>query len=459
MANELIFIVDDDAPLRLLVKTLLEDHGHSVRDFDNGKTFLENLDEKPSLVFLDVMMPGLDGIETLKKIKKLHPEIPVIMLTSVDKVETAVEVIKLGAYDYLLKPIDEPRLFTCIEKAIEQKHLKQKVLHLQNVVEHLEGHNDIIGKSPALSEIMSNVQKVTTSNAGVLILGETGTGKELVARAVHRGSHFSSGPFIDINCGAIPETLQESELFGYKKGAFTGATESRPGKLELADGGTLFLDEVAEMSLATQAKLLRFLQERSFERVGDTRKIEVHTRVVAATNKNIASLIKENLFREDLYYRLAVFPIEVPPLRERKEDIPLLCNHFLNKYENELSKQIISISDEAMQCLQDYSWPGNIRQLENTIYRAMITTSYDSIDIDCLPEDILEDEVEDDEKIVVAEETNDTPTNSITPFHDVVKKTLEQALQKTEGNIPKAAKALSISRSTFYRMLKKYKIN
>ena len=213
------------------------------------------------------------------------------------------------------------------------------------------------------------------------------------------------------------------------------------------------------MSLATQAKLLRFLQERSFERVGDTRKIEVHTRVVAATNRNIASLIKNNLFREDLYYRLAVFPIEVPPLRERKEDIPLLCNHFLNKYESELSKQISSISDEAMQCLQNHSWPGNIRQLENTIYRAMITTSYDSIDIDCLPEDILGDEIKDDEKLVVAEESNDTPTHSITPFHDVVKKTLEQALQKTEGHIPKAAKALSISRSTFYRMLKKYKIN
>ncbi|MBT5471962.1 MAG: sigma-54-dependent Fis family transcriptional regulator [Nitrospina sp.] len=459
MANELIFIVDDDAPLRLLAKTLLEDQGHAVRDFDNGKSFLENLDEKPSLVFLDVMMPGLDGIETLKKIKELHPEIPVIMLTSVDKVETAVEVIKLGAYDYLLKPIDEPRLFTCIEKAMEQKHLKQKVLHLQKEVERLEGHSDIIGKSQALSEIMSNVQKVAMSNAGVLILGETGTGKELVARAVHRGSHFSAGPFIDINCGAIPETLQESELFGYKKGAFTGANESRSGKLELANGGTLFLDEVGEMSLATQAKLLRFLQERSFERVGDTRKIEVHTRVVAATNRNIASLIKNNLFREDLYYRLAVFPIEVPPLRERKEDIPLLCNHFLNKYESELSKQISSISDEAMQCLQNHSWPGNIRQLENTIYRAMITTSYDSIDIDCLPEDILGDEIKDDEKLVVAEESNDTPTHSITPFHDVVKKTLEQALQKTEGHIPKAAKALSISRSTFYRMLKKYKIN
>ena len=459
MANELIFIVDDDAPLRLLVKTLLEDHGYTIRDFGDGRSFLENLDEKPSLVLLDVMMPGLNGIETLKQVKTLHPEIPVIMLTSVDKVETAVEVIKLGAYDYLLKPIDEPRLFTCIENSLRQKNLTQKVYHLQKEVDRLQGKDGIIGKSRALAEIMKNVEKVASSNAGVLILGETGTGKEGIARAIHRASHFSKGSFVDINCGAIPDTLQESELFGYKKGAFTGATESRPGKLELAEGGTLFLDEVAEMSPATQAKLLRFLQEKCFERVGDTRKIEVHTRIIAATNRNIKDLIKTNEFREDLYYRLAVFPIELPPLRARKEDIPLLCNHFLSKYETELKKQVTSISDEAMQCLQDYSWPGNIRQLENTIYRAMISTSYDSIDIDCLSEEILEGSVDYQSSSPAPEEVNDTPVDSVTPFHDVVKQTLAEALRKTDGNIPKAAKALSISRSTFYRMIKKYNLN
>jgi DNA-binding NtrC family response regulator len=457
MAGELIFLVDDDAPLRLLVKTLLEDRDFSVRDFGDGKSFLQNLDKAPSLVLLDVMMPGLNGIETLKQIKAVHPEIPVIMLTSVDKIETAVEVIKLGAYDYLLKPVDEPRLFTCIEKAFETRNLIQKVDHLQKKVDRLEGQDEIIGKSNTLSAVMENVDKVAASNAGVLILGETGTGKELVARAIHRASPFSSGPFVDINCGAIPETLQESELFGYKKGAFTGADESRSGKLELADGGTLFLDEVAEMSMATQVKLLRFLQERSFEAVGDTRKIEVQTRVVAATNKDIASQIKKGLFREDLYYRLAVFPIQMPSLRERKEDIPLLCNHFLNKYENELKKQVTSISDEALQCLQDYSWPGNIRQLENTIYRAMITTSYDSIDIDCLPEELTGEETTTDEEQLDTTDLGDTA--SVTPFHDVVKQTLEQALKKTEDNIPKAAKILGISRSTFYRMLKKYNLH
>jgi len=353
--------------------------------------------------------------------------------------------------------VDEPRLFTCIEKAFETRNLIQKVDHLQKKVDRLEGQDEIIGKSNTLSAVMENVDKVAASNAGVLILGETGTGKELVARAIHRASPFSSGPFVDINCGAIPETLQESELFGYKKGAFTGADESRSGKLELADGGTLFLDEVAEMSMATQVKLLRFLQERSFEAVGDTRKIEVQTRVVAATNKDIASQIKKGLFREDLYYRLAVFPIQMPSLRERKEDIPLLCNHFLNKYENELKKQVTSISDEALQCLQDYSWPGNIRQLENTIYRAMITTSYDSIDIDCLPEELTGEETTTDEEQLDTTDLGDTA--SVTPFHDVVKQTLEQALKKTEDNIPKAAKILGISRSTFYRMLKKYNLH
>lgn len=456
MAGELIFIVDDDAPLRLLVKTLLEDKGYSARDFDNGISLLENLDEEPSLILLDVMMPGLSGQETLKQIKTTHPDIPVIMLTSVDKVTTAVEVIKLGAYDYLLKPVEEPHLFTSIAKAFEQRNLVQKVRHLQKEVDRLEGKDGIIGKSTALSEVIKNVHKVAASKAGVLILGETGTGKELIARAIHRASSFATGPFVDINCGAIPENLQESELFGYKKGAFTGAAESRPGKLELADGGTLFLDEVAEMSPATQAKLLRFLQERSFEPVGDTRKIEVNTRVVAATHQDLVSLIKKDRFREDLYYRLAVFPIVLPPLRERREDIPLLCIHILKKYEKELAKQVTSISDEAMQALQDYSWPGNIRQLENILYRAMIITSYDCIDTDCLPEEIssMPENLE-----VTDEDFNDTPTGSITPYHEVVKQNIKHALEKTEGHIPKAAKALGISRSTFYRMLKKYNLN
>ncbi|MZH46992.1 MAG: sigma-54-dependent Fis family transcriptional regulator, partial [Nitrospinae bacterium] len=317
----------------------------------------------------------------------------------------------------------------------------------------LSGKDGIIGKSKALEETLKKVHQVSTSKASVLILGETGTGKELIARAVHRNSSYAKGPFVDINCGAIPETLQESELFGHKKGAFTGATESRPGKLELADGGTLFLDEIAEMSLATQAKLLRFLQEKTFERVGDSQKIQVDTRVICATNKDLNSMIEKGSFREDLYYRIAVFPIEVPALRERVEDLPLLCTHFLKKYKEDIGKEVISVSDEALQILQNYSWPGNIRQLENTVYQSMIVTSYDTIDVDCLPEEIF-NSPPDNETI-----NENDPSTSLTSFHDVVKQTLKQSLEHTDGNIPGAAKALGISRSTFYRMLKKYNLN
>ena len=453
MASELIYIVDDDAPLRRLIKTLLEDQGHSVKDFESGTSLLKELDNSPSLILLDVMMPGIDGLETLERIKSSRPDLPVIMLTSADRVETAVDVIKRGAYDYLLKPVDEPRLFTCINKALEQRNLLRKVRHLQHEVDRLSGKDGIIGKSKALEETLKKVHQVSTSKASVLILGETGTGKELIARAVHRNSSYAKGPFVDINCGAIPETLQESELFGHKKGAFTGATESRPGKLELADGGTLFLDEIAEMSLATQAKLLRFLQEKTFERVGDSQKIQVDTRVICATNKDLNSMIEKGSFREDLYYRIAVFPIEVPALRERVEDLPLLCTHFLKKYKEDIGKEVISVSDEALQILQNYSWPGNIRQLENTVYQSMIVTSYDTIDVDCLPEEIF-NSPPDNETI-----NENDPSTSLTSFHDVVKQTLKQSLEHTDGNIPGAAKALGISRSTFYRMLKKYNLN
>ena len=453
MATELIFVVDDDSPLRGLMKALLEDQGYAVQKFESGKALLDALEDNPSLILLDVMMPGLSGQETLKQIKTTHSDIPVVMLTSVDKVETAVEVIKLGAYDYLLKPVDETRLFTCLDKAFEQRNLVRKVRLLQSEVDRLSGKDGIIGNSNALNETLKKVHQVAPTKASVLILGETGTGKELIARAVHRNSTYAKGPFVDINCGAIPESLQESELFGHKKGAFTGAIESRPGKLELADGGTLFLDEVAEMSLSTQAKLLRFLQEKYLERVGDTQKIQVDTRVICATNKDLKSLIENETFREDLYYRLAVFPIEVAALRDRTEDIPLLCSHFLKKYQKDIGKEVLSISDEAMQVLQEYSWPGNIRQLENTIYQAMIVTSYDTIDTDCLPEGIFDSSTPADEKI------NEKTSNDLTPYHDVIKQTLKQALMQTGGNIPGAAKALGISRSTFYRMLKKYQLS
>jgi len=292
------------------------------------------------------------------------------------------------------------------------------------------------------------------SRASVLIQGETGTGKELLARAIHYGSSYAKGLFVDINCGAIPETLQESELFGYKKGAFTGAVDSRVGKLELAHGGTLFLDEVAEMSLGTQTKFLRFLQEKNFERIGENRKINVDTRVICATNKDLKTEVEKKTFREDLYYRLVVFPLTIPPLRERKEDIVPLCGHFLRKYGPELKKGIQSFSASAMDCLQSYSWPGNIRQLENVIYQAMIISESNRIEKESLPMELKEKLTESGEMDSSGSAPDVLSATGILPWKEVEKQTIAEAL-KIAGSIPKAAKALGISRSTFYRMVEK----
>ena len=322
----LIFTVDDDPGVGGLIKVLFEDRGHEVLVFENGKQCLDRLDENPSVVFLDMVMPVMDGMETLKTIKNAKSDLPVIMVTGVDDAGSAVEAMKLGAFDYIVKPFDEPRLFSVLDKAIEQTALIGQVRYLQVELNRAKGIGGIVGTSPALTATLEKILKVGVSNAGVLLLGESGTGKDLMARAIHENSHFSQGLFVDINCGAIPENLQESELFGHTKGSFTGATETRKGRLELADGGTLFLDEVAEMSLNTQVKLLRYLQEKSFERVGGTKKIFTKTRVIAATNKDLDEMVKKGFFREDLYYRLAVFPITIPPLRERKDDISSLAD-------------------------------------------------------------------------------------------------------------------------------------
>ena len=457
MADHLVFVVDDDPLLLSYMKVLLEKKGVQVQTFERGEDCLQHLDENPAIIFLDKVMPGLDGIETLKRIKQAREEIPVIMVTSIDDAATAVEVLKLGAYDYIVKPCDEARVYTNLEKAIEQRTLIKQVQHLQGELKGVFSANGIVGRSEPVKRMLEKVHKVMDSRANVLIQGSSGTGKELLARAIHYGSPFAGGLFVDINCAAIPETLQESELFGYKKGAFTGAVESRTGKLELANGGTLFLDEVAEMSPNTQAKLLRFLQERNFERLGDNKKIAVDTRVIAATNKDLKEEIARGRFREDLYYRLAVFPIHIPPLNERKDDIALLCNHFLKKHNPELGKKIDCISADAMQVLLSCSWPGNVRQLENAVYQAMIITESNTIEKNCLPAEILIGE-----QVTIKEQTPESPqpaAGKITPWTEVEKRTIAEALKITGGNIPKAAKELGISRSTFYRMIKKLGLN
>jgi len=449
MPSDLIFIVDDDPSIRKLTAVLLEDQSYSTRAFETGEECLDCLDDHPSAILLDMMLPGMNGLETLKKIKERSASIPVILVTSIDKTDTVVEAMKIGAYDYLVKPYDETRLFASLEKALQQNSLSSHLSFLKNEINKLK--TGIVGDSPIITEVLSKVKMGAESGAAILIEGESGTGKELLARTVHENSPCSGGLFVDINCGAIPDTLQESELFGHRKGAFTGATETQKGKLELAHHGTLFLDEIGEMTLPTQAKLLRFLQERNFERIGEHRKINVECQIVSATNKDLKEAIRQGTFREDLYYRLAVFPITSPPLRERKEDIPLLSQHFISKYSSQIRKSHIGIDPKAMQVLIEYSWPGNIRELENTIFQAMIIGSGETLQVEDFP-------LISQTPTKSADASSSNTPSAIPPLDDTIKSAIKAALRASDGKANLAGEKLGLSRSAFYRLLKKYDI-
>lgn len=447
MGKHLIFVVDDDPSIRRLLIHWLKKEGYGVLDFESGEKCLHMMNRKPSAICLDIIMPGMNGIEALRQIKKIDNDVPVIIVTAKDKVDTAVEAMKEGAYDYMVKPLDEMRFKVTVKKALENYALTTEVKRIQRELKEKYVFENIIGKSKEIQEVFRHIDKVLDSDITVLIQGETGTGKELVAKAIHYNSARRHGPFIDLNCGAIPENLQESEFFGFEKGAFTGAFYAKRGKLEMAHGGTLFLDEISEMSMPTQVKLLRFLQEKSFERIGGRKKIEVDIRIISATNRVLKDVVREAKFREDLYYRLAVYPIYIPPLRERKDDIPLLVSHFLKRYQNETSKKIKTVSNGAMETLINYHWPGNVRELENIIYRTMISADSDIVDINCLPEALQE------ERIVKVE------CQKIIRLGDMEKKALVDALKVTSGNITQAAKALNIGRTTLYRKIKSYKLH
>lgn len=447
MDKALIFVVDDDASTRRLLRHWLEKEDYRVLDFESGEECLRMMDREPSAICLDIVMHGMDGIEVLKRIKKINSDVPVIMITAEDTVDTAVEAMREGAYDYMVKPTDKVRFKTTVRRSLENYALIAEVKRIRRELKKKYEFENIIGKSRSVQRLFDQIDKVLNTNITVLIEGETGTGKELVAKAIHYNSNRKRGPFVDINCGAIPENLQESEFFGFEKGAFTGATHVKKGKLETAHEGTLFLDEISDMGKQTQVKLLRFLQEKSFERIGGRKKIEVSVRIISATNRMLKDAVKEEDFREDLYYRLAVYPIYVPPLRERKDDIPILATHFLKKYQDETSKEINTISNEAMEALTIYRWPGNVRELENTIYRAMVSADSDIIDINCLPEALQE------ERLI------EVDSQKIIRLSDIEKKALVNALKATEGNITQAAKALNIGRNTLYRKLLRYQLH
>src|SRR6266513_1510837 len=379
-----ILVIDDEAEIRRSVRMILEYEGYEVIEASTGPegvTLAER--EAPDLVFLDIKMPGMDGLDALQRIKALNETLPVVIISGHGTVSTAVEATKAGAFDFIEKPLATERVLVTIRNALDQTRLRDENTSLKRAV---EVRHQMVGESPALRQVWDAIKRAAPTNATVLLLGESGSGKELVARSIHRNSLRSRDRFVQVNCAAIPEELIESELFGHEKGSFTGATEKQIGKFEQADHGTIFLDEVGDMSAKTQAKVLRVLQEGEVERLGSARTIKVDVRVIAATNKDLEAEIEKGNFREDLYFRLSVIPIRVPPLRDRPEDIALLVRHYMESFSRENNTRPKRITQAALEALQRYRWKGNIRELRNTVERMIIMTSGDSIDIADLPE-------------------------------------------------------------------------
>jgi two-component system response regulator HydG len=440
-----LLVADDDPGLRESLGRTLTRAGYKVVLASDGRAALERLRGGGlDLVLTDLKMPGLTGIEVLRATKAIAPDLDVILLTAFGTVEEAVIAMKEGAYDFMTKPFRGEQLLKIVAKALERRDLIEQNRALQRQLEDLRGKGQVIGGSPAFRRMMTLVDQVADSSATVLIQGESGTGKELVARAIHERSPRRARPFVAVNCAALPETLLESELFGYEKGAFTGAAARKEGRFELADGGTLFLDEVADLSIVTQPKILRVLQEGEFERVGGTRSIRVDVRIVTATNQDLAQMVREKRFREDLYYRLNVITTNVPPLRERREDIRVLAQHFLRVYAAKNNRKLEGFTDEAVRRLEAYAWPGNVRELENVIERGVVLARGSVMELIDLPEEIAG--------------ATPLPEGVLsvrigTPLAEVERRLLEETLRSTKGNRTLTAKLLGIDPKTVYRKL------
>ncbi len=445
-----ILLVDDEKSVRSTLAVLLQKNGYRVQESSNGENAIEKLKGQFfDLVLTDLKMEPVDGIEVLKRAKEINPSTEVVMMTAYSTVESGVEAIKLGAYDYIQKPFEKDEFLIIVGKALERKELLTEVEHLQNELKEKYRFENIIGSSKEMFDVLSLVSKVSKTDSTILISGDSGTGKELIAKAVHVNSRRKHRSFVTINCGAIPENLQESELFGHVRGAFTGAIRDKRGLFQEADGGTLFLDEVGETALSTQVKVLRFLQDGEIRRVGDNEPLFVDVRLIAATNKELPKLIEEGKFREDLFYRLNVIPIHLPPIRKRKDDIPLLVNHFMKKYVEREHKNVVSISPEAMKMLTGYHWPGNVRELENVIERAIILTNRNTILPDDFPASIRDSHKRTQDVEVDLEEKT---------LEDVEKHTILKTLEKYSWNQKQASEILGISTTTLWRKLKLYGI-
>jgi len=445
-----ILVVDDERDIRDALGGVFSDEGFSVKLAGSAEEAFEMLGrEQPDLVLLDIWLPGMDGIDALKEIKKAHPGVPVIMISGHANIETAVKATRLGAYDFIEKPLSLDKMVLTVEHALERKRLVEENTNLR--LRALKKY-EIIGDSPAIKGLCEDIRRVAPTNSWVLITGENGTGKELVARNIHLLSNRSGGRFVEVNCAAIPEELIESELFGHEKGAFTSAVARRKGRFDLADNGTIFLDEIADMSLKTQAKILRILQEQSFERVGGTERISVDVRVIAATNKNLEEQISRGAFREDLYYRLNVIPFHVPPLRERSEDIPLFVDHFLSEFTAETAREPMTVKEDALALLMAYSWPGNVRELKNLIERLVIMTPGNVITTDDVPAYIRGAQPAPPANLFRSKLLKEAR-------RDFEKEFILRRLKEFGGNISKTAESIGIERSHLYRKIRSYGID
>jgi len=443
MGNTKILIVDDELIMRESLAGWLERDGHEITTAPSGEEALEILKEaRFDILLVDIKMEGISGLEVLKHVKENDPDVAVVMITAYGSISTAIEAMKNGAYDYLLKPFDPNELGVLIEKIIRHQAQAMENLYLKEQYKERTRFESMIGQSRPMQKVFNLIQDVAPMNSTVLITGETGTGKGLAAKAIHSNSPRSEGPFVIVNCGAIPDHLMESELFGHQKGAFTDAIETKKGRLELAHGGTLFLDEIGEIGMRMQIDLLRVLEDRVFYRVGGTQPIEADFRVIAATNRDLEKAIEEGIFRKDLFYRLNVISFQMPPLRERKEDIPLLAEHFLVRYSHETNKSIDKISREATDELMLYEWPGNVRELENAIERAVVVGKERKIMAEDLP--------------IFHPET--PPPVLVKSIKEVEKVHIAQILEENNWNIARTAKVLGINRSTLYTKIKAYEI-
>ncbi len=443
-----ILIVDDELEIRKTLAGVLEDEGFKVKSAPDGETALKMIEEDtPDLILLDIWMPGIDGLETLSRIKEKHDDIAVIMISGHGSVETAVKATKLGAYDFFEKPLSLDQVILTTQNVMNMLNLRSENQRLR---EQIQSRHEIVGESPAIRAVRDQIDRAAPSDGRVMITGENGTGKELVARHIHLLSQRRDKAFIEVNCAAIPEELIESELFGHEKGAFTGATGKRRGKFDLADGGTIFLDEIADMSLRTQAKILRILQERSFERVGGAEVISVDARVIAATNKNLETLIRENRFREDLYFRLNVIPIHVPPLRDRREDIPLFVEHFMKLYCDESGLTRRNFTPDAVEELKNHAWPGNVRELKNIVERLVIMTPNKTVNRRDVSQTL--DYGESREQGAMDDLfDSDTWREAKAVFERAY---LEKKLAEHDGNVSRTAEAIGVERSHLHRRIK-----